>query len=354
VTSATVCSNAFSDARHGALDDAFGTAAGGVPAVRLRHPSGAELVVALRGAAVVAWRAPWRGPDGSMAVEDLVDGYADPAELASHDAARSAIMAPFVNRLAGGSYVFDGVRHHVPPVLPWEPLTMHGFARTLDWVVERRADVAGDVAEDADPPVSVTLRATVAPETSPGYAFALELDAEYTLRAAGLDVVLRARNVGAVPAPVSLGWHPYLRVPGHASIDGLELTVPARCAVVTGGDLLPLPGAAAYAEIDGVGPLPLAGTRLDHAFGDLRPDPDGRARTLVRDPQTGRGLALWQDRGLVHVYTGDGLERRERAALAVEPVESLTDAFNRPDCADAVRLEPGAERAFAFGLEILP
>jgi len=350
VTSATVCSNAFS------LADDIVPAGGpdGVPAVRLRHPSGAELVVALHGAAVLAWRAPWRGTDGTSTIEDLVDGYADAEELANHDAARSAIMAPFVNRLAGGSYVFDGVRHHVPPVLPWEPLTMHGFARTLDWVVESGPEVAHGPADGTDTSVSVTLRATATAETFPGYPFDLVLAAQYTLRAAGLDVVLRAHNVGDVAAPVSLGWHPYLRVPGRTSIDGLELTIPARRAVVTGGDLLPLPGSAAYAEIDGLGPVPLAGMRLDDAFGDLHPDADGLARTLVRDPATGQGLAVWQDRGLVHVYTGDGLERRERAALAVEPVETLTDAFNRPDCAGAVRLEPGAERTFAFGVEILP
>src|SRR5690606_42014873 len=92
--------------------------------------------------------------------------------------------------------------------------------------------------------------------------------------------------------------------------------VPARRAVVTDAGLLPLAGPSALEEIDGVGPLPLAGVRLDHAFGGLRPDADGRARTLVRDPSTGQGLALWQDRGLVHVYTGDGLGRRARAAVA--------------------------------------
>src|SRR5690606_6703169 len=127
VTSATVCSNAFS-----AAGDAASDVTPAVPAARLRHPSGAELVVALRGAAVLAWRAPWRGADGTVRVEDLVDGYTDEVEVATHDAARSARMAPFVNRLAGGAYTFDGVRHEVAPVLPWEPVTMHGFARTLD------------------------------------------------------------------------------------------------------------------------------------------------------------------------------------------------------------------------------
>ncbi|QJW37428.1 aldose 1-epimerase [Cellulosimicrobium protaetiae] len=345
MTTATVCSNAFS---------AAGDSTTTVPAVRLSHPSGAELVVALRGAAVLAWRAPWRGPDGVERVEDLVDGYADEAEVAAHDAARSALMAPFVNRLAGGEYVFDGVRHLVPPVLPWEPLAMHGFARTLDWtVVDRDEDPARLTDVDPARPESVTLRASVAPDAHVGYPFALALEVEYVLDAGSLGVTLRARNVGATAAPVALGWHPYLRVPGHDTIDRLELTVPAGHAVLTGAGLLPLAGAEAFGAIDGVGPLPLAGVRLDHAFGDLGADADGRARTLVRDPATGQGLAVWQDRGLVHVYTGDGLVRRERAALAVEPVETLTDAFNRPDCAADVRLEPGAVREFAFGAEIL-
>jgi len=345
VTSATVCSNAFSAAR---------ATSPAVPAVRLAHPSGSELVVALRGAALLSWRAPWRGPGGTVAVEDLVDGYADEAEVASHDAARSAVMAPFVNRLAGGEYVFDGVRHQVPPVLPWDELTMHGFVRALDWEVVARGDdgegrdMTGTVAE-----VSVTLRTTVAADTHPGYPFTLELEAEYALGATTMGLALRARNTGGSAAPVALGWHPYLRVPGHADIDRLELTVPAGRAVVTNDGLVPLAGAAAFGEIDGVGPLRLAGVRLDHAFADLRPDADGRARTLVRDPRTGQGLAVWQRSGLVHVYTGDGLVHRERAAVAVEPVETMTDAFNRPDCARALRLEPGAVRSFEVGIEIL-
>jgi len=345
VTSATVCSNAFSVA---------GDEAAAVPAVRLRHPSGAELVVALRGAAVLAWRAPWRGPDGVVRVEGLVDGYADEAEVAAHDAARSALMAPFVNRLSGGEYVFDGVRHQVPPVLPWEPVTMHGFARTLDWTVVER--VEGPTSPDepgAARPTSVRLAATVAPDARAGYPFALALEVEYVLGAGSLDVTMRAHNVGATAAPVALGWHPYLRVPGHGTIDRLELTVPAARAVVTDAGRLPLAGAEAFAAVDGLGPVVLADVRLDHAFGALRADADGRARTLVRDPATGQGLAVWQDRGFVHVYTGDGLARRERASVAVEPVETLTDAFNRPDCAADVRLEPGDVREFAFGVEVL-
>ena len=342
--SATACSNSFS-----APDDvAVGEAVDVVPAVTLGHPSGAVLVVALHGAAVLSWRAPWRWSDGSVTVEDLVDGYADGDEVAAHDASRSALMAPWVNRLAGGAYAFDGDRHEIAPVVPGEPVTMHGFARTLDWEVVARSDARGP-----DEEARVVLAAAVGPGDVPGYPFAVAFEAEYGIGPAGLRLALRATNAGPVPAPVALGWHPYLRVPGHARVDGLELTVPASRAVVTDAALVPLAGAAAFADVDGVGPLPLAGVRLDHAFAGLRRAADGRARTLVRDPRTGQGLAVWQRDGLVHVYTGDGLARRERAAIAVEPVSTLTDAFNRPDCAPDVRLAPGEVRTLEAGVELL-
>ncbi|MBD5786934.1 aldose 1-epimerase [Cellulosimicrobium terreum] len=342
--SATTCSNDFN------RTDGTGTTsvAGDVTAERLSHPSGAELVVALHGAAVLAWRGPWRWPDGSVSIEDLVDGYADVHEAMTHDASRSALMAPFVNRLADGAYVFDGVVHEVAPVVDGEPVTMHGFVRMLDWSVVSRTGAAGPDGESV-----IVLRAEVHPGDVLGYPFSVAFEVEYRLAPAGLRVGLRATNTGRRAAPVALGWHPYLRVPGHERIDTLELAVPATRAVRTDPDLIPLPGPAAFAEVAGVWPMPLAGTRLDHAFAGLRRDPDGFARTLVRDPRTGQGLALRQRDGLVHVYTGDGLERRPRAAVAIEPVSTLTDAFNRPDCVDDVRLLPGRTRELVAGVELL-
>jgi aldose 1-epimerase len=44
--------------------------------------------------------------------------------------------------------------------------------------------------------------------------------------------------------------------------------------------------------------------------------------------------------------------RDVRRSVALEPMESMSNAFNRPDCADAIRLEPGAEREFRCGVEI--
>jgi aldose 1-epimerase len=61
---------------------------------------------------------------------------------------------------------------------------------------------------------------------------------------------------------------------------------------------------------------------------------------------------VFQERGLMHVFTGDTLARRPRGALALEPVEFMTNAFNRPECREALALAPGAERSFRFGVEV--
>jgi len=71
---------------------------------------------------------------------------------------------------------------------------------------------------------------------------------------------------------------------------------------------------------------------------------------VLRDPE----LSVWQDRGLVHVFTGDTVARGRRASIAIEPVEVMTDAYNRPDCAAAIRLEPGTRRSFRFGVDLRP
>ncbi|MGW6006886.1 aldose epimerase family protein [Oerskovia enterophila] len=338
MTSATVCSNAY--IVEGAL--------GALPTVALLHPSGAELVVALRGATVLAWRAPWGLGSVEREVLDLLDGYEAESELLAQEATRSGLMFPFANRIAAGAYAFDGATHHVPPA-PGEIGTLHGFVRLQDWEVVPDADVDGP----ADGTVSVTLATCVRSADVAGYPFDLETRIRFELTEQSLDVTWSYRNAGRVAAPVTAGWHPYFRLPGHATIDALELHVPARATVATDASLIPLDGEAALEVRDAVGPLGLAGTVLDTAFTDLVPDADGLFRTRVLDPATGAGVEVWQEHGNMHVYTGDGLGARARTSIALEPVESLTNAFNRPDCAQQVRLEAGEGREFRFGARVV-
>jgi aldose 1-epimerase len=54
----------------------------------------------------------------------------------------------------------------------------------------------------------------------------------------------------------------------------------------------------------------------------------------------------------MHAFTADTASRDVRRAIALEPMECMADAFNRPECAQAIRLLPSTERRFRCGVEV--
>ncbi|PFG33845.1 aldose 1-epimerase [Sanguibacter antarcticus] len=315
---------------------------GALPTKVLVHgASGARAEILLLGATVLSWRAPWHG-----GLAELMDGYLDEEDVVQQRGGRAAILFPFANRLRDDRYTFDGVTREMGLQYPADKEVIHGAARVAQWTL---------VEEDVSDPhgVSVTLAYSLRSGDITGYPFSLDATARFSLTATGLDLVLSFRNVGDVDAPVSAGWHPYFRLPGHASIDGLSLHVPARTAIVTDETLVPVPGNAAYRPLpDGVHDDRLEGVVHDNAWADLVADADGRVRTLLSEPGSGDGIAVWQTRGTVVVFTGDTVPR-PRESVAIEPLETMTDAFNRPERDADVRLAAGAERTFACGVEVV-
>ena len=318
---------------------------GGLDTVQLTDPdTGASAVVARRGATLLSW-APAGVPDG------VVDGYSDEAEFAEQAGVRNGLMTPFSNRIRGGRYSFNGQQHDLLPGVP-EPdrLAYHGFLRLLD------CDVASVDAGDTEARLRLAS-AAIRPGVFPGYPFAIDLEVGYTVTAQGLSLQVTARNVGDGPAPYGCGWHPYFRL-GAGPVDRLELHIPARTSIRTDDALIPLAGERAFQPVTQderatfETPRPVGDAVIDAAYADLEPGPDGLARTVLRDPDTGNTLTVRQRGGLMHVFTGDTLDRDRRASIALEPVELMTDAFNRPDCRDAVVLAPGAERVFVCGVDV--
>jgi aldose 1-epimerase len=317
----------------------------GEPTWVLNHPDGARLVVAETGATLLAWQVP--GPDGDLV--DLLDGYTSAAELAAQDGYRNAVLVPWSNRVRDAVYTFAGRRHELATNEDGEAL--HGLVT--------RARFSRTQAAVSDSDRMVRLHASIAPGDHPGYPFSLDVTVTYSLGLgsegeARLDLELSVVNTGDGPAPVALGWHPYLRLPGHASVDELELTVPARTRVLTDENLVPLAGEQAYAGVTAPVRYAPPGTAvLDDAFTDLVPDEDGVVATAVRSPRTGDSLTVEQEPDqarVVHVFTGDTLERDPRASVAVEPCQLVADAFNRADTAEAVVLAPGARRQLVSGI----
>jgi len=309
-----------------------------------------KLRVACHGAALLSFEVP---VDGTM--HDIADGYRDASEIATRPGSRFAIMVPFAGRIGDARYTFDGEKQDLQPgVTGADRASRHGFVRNTDFAI---------AALTADPSGAHATLATSAIRPQPGYPHSIDLTVTFTLDAGGLALDVSMRNVGDSEAPCFFGWHPYFRV-GNDSLagntaDAWQLQIPAQTLIRTDADLIALPGAAAYVPLDDAPAFDfrelrsIGGTILDHEYTDLHAETDGHIRTRLRDPATGLAVAVWQERGVMHAFTADTAARDARRAVALEPMECMADAFNRPEWQDAIRLAPGAERRFRCGVEVL-
>ena len=303
-----------------------------------------QVRIACHGAALLSFEVNMDGVS-----RDIADGHRNAQEIMQRPGSRFAIMAPFAGRIADARYTFAGrIQDLQPGVVGAERASRHGFVRDADF------EVAALSADNRGAQVTLSSQ-HIRPQ--PGYPFAIDLSVTFTLDAGGLTLCVRMRNVGTESAPCFFGWHPYFRL-ADSKVDGWELQIPAQSMIRTDGDLIALPGAAAYVPLDDAPALDFREPRLigdsilDQGYTDLERDADGRIRTRLRDPASGWGMAVWQERGVMHAFTSDTVSRDARRAVALEPMECMANAFNRADCAEAIQLAAGAERVFRCGVEI--
>jgi aldose 1-epimerase len=270
----------------------------------------------------------------------LIAGFAED-EMSS--AGRGQLLMPWPNRIGDGAYTFDGRRLQLPLSEPARRNASHGLVRWAAWTPEEHTAT------------SVSLRYRLMAQT--GYPWTLDLRVRYELSADGLTVTQAATNLGGRPAPYASGAHPYLS-PGPGPVDGWELTVPASVRLVSDERQLPV-GVhdVAGTPYDFRAARPVRSTVLDHAFGELARGADGVATALVRDPGTGRGVALWADRShrWLMVFSADEGWEVPRQALAIEPMTAPPDAFRSGE--DLLVLarsgEPGDQVSVSWGIRAL-
>ena len=136
---------------------------------------------------------------------------------------QGALLAPFANRVANGTYTFDGATHHLTRNECDDPATrcgaLHGFL--FNYSLELRGAAADDRG------ARLTLGHVFDGVSDPGYPFSVDVEIAYALlpgdaaesssRGGGrFDVTITATNLDRAranrPAPWSVGWHPYFLV----------------------------------------------------------------------------------------------------------------------------------------------
>jgi aldose 1-epimerase len=225
---------------------------------------------------------------------EVLDGYAAGDLCRS---GRGQVLAPWPNRLVGGTYTWDGVEYQLALTDPTVGNAIHGLVRWASWR-----------AVEHEPP-RVVMEHLLHPQ--PGYPFTVLLRVEYGLGAGGLTVRTTAENVGERACPFGIGHHPYIAAP-TGRVDDLTL--------------------------DGE---PIGAKQLD--------DPERLEapwRIQVSD------VTVWADEAWKHVqlFTGDPLPDVARRSLAVEPMTCPPNAFRTGE--DLIRLEPGETFAGTWGISV--
>ncbi len=305
----------------------------GQPAWRLVAPGGASALIAERGATLLSWQ-PTPGAE-------VIDGYASAQELVGFVDARSMIMVPWCGRLSRGSFRFGSERYTVTSdgEIAWPT-----GAAGLDFVREP----AGDAL----------LMRGVLPGVE-GYPWDLAVTVIFSLEggAAGLEhlsLSVEVLNLSEESAPVAIGWHPYVRMPGVEGISNLSLSIPARSKILTDPRQIPLNGDAAFAGIAAPARFDYLGHQsIDQSYSGLVPNEDGVVVTSVTNPVRGTQLLVTQEPSeapVMHVYTSDDTARHRRGSIALGPYSALPDAFNRADAASRTPLLPGDTRSLTVTL----
>lgn len=309
-----------------------------IPGWRIRL-DGSVVEIGSRGGVALSWSVP--SPEGRGI--EVLDGYASPEERLRGDGARQALLVPWSNRVRGARYSWDGRDWDLGPAADGTREALHGLALEAGFELVEQTDAR------------LHLCTTL---SHPEYPVPLRVHATYELghtrRGDGTDewslhLTLQARNLGHVDAPVGLGWHPYVRWAGGR--EGARVHVPARLHVDTDGTLIPLPGDAAFSEVGDGGVEITSPAGLDDAWTGLVTR-DGIV-SVVLDHADGARTVLEAEvgpdadrpgTGIVQLFTGEPLVHRPGRALAMEYCQFMTDAYNRPDLHDALRLAPGETR----------
>ncbi len=218
-------------------------------------------------------------------------------------------LLPYANRIAFGTFEWEGQTHHLPRNYPGQSHPLHGIGWLVPWQVMAVQDAS----------VSIAMH------HAEGAAWPWRFRAEqhFTLDDTGLTVELAILNEDDAAMPVSLGFHPYF-----AKSPGDSLGFAANGMWLADAEILP----SEHVPADRLGDWSNAATLV-------RPDLIDNCYTGWSGPaviaRDDGDIALTAEgTPALHVYVPPGED-----FFCAEPVTAMPDAVNH-DCAET--LAPGA------------
>lgn len=279
--------------------------------------------------------APQRGGcllDLYLGKKNVLDGYAGADELESLAWAKSALLAPFPNRLKDGRYSVGQKEFQFPLNEVERGNALHGF------VLDKAFDVKK--VTFAQEMASIALSYPY-PGDLPWFPFPFIFRVEYSFsKPTHFELTLELENTGDQEMPAGFGWHPYFGL--GAPVDWMELQLPAGEKVIVDDRMIPTGEKKPFPDFRSM--KSLSGANFDTGFRLLD-------RQAVSEVVLGLGsfrLYYWQDEGFpfLQVFIPPA-----RQSIALEPMTCNIDAFHNGEGLRMLR--PGERMAGRAGIRHL-
>jgi aldose 1-epimerase len=235
-------------------------------------------------------------------------------------------LGPWANRLDedafyanGQKYNFDMELGNVRGAIP-----IHGFLTTgSHWqVVSVKADKQSATAISK-------LEFYKNPLWMKQFPFAHTIEMTYTLREGVLRVTTRIQNLSTEPMPVAIGFHPYFTLT-DARRDEWTVSIGAKTQWLLAANKVPT-GATEPIEKMFADPqaIALKDFDIDHVFGDLIRDGEGRAVMTVKGKAQQLDVLMGPRYRAAVVYAPKATAAApDRNFICFEPMAGITDAMN--------------------------
>lgn len=259
------------------------------------------------GALLHAFEIPLQGKNFN-----IIDNYSGKEEVEQSltTSYKSARLSPFVCRIAGGQYQFEGQEYEISQKF-MDGTAIHGL------LANKPFNLLNQFADDRS--ASASFRYHYKRE-DPGYPFDYVCEVRYTLHP---NRVLQAQttllNLEDHTIPIADGWHPYFTLGG--TINDYELQFSSNAMLEFNEQLIPTGNILFDASF--LEPALLNGRKMDNCFAlEIQ---EGVPCCILRNPQNGLVLAFYTNAHYpyLQIYTPD-----HRKSIAIENLSGAPDCFN--------------------------
>ncbi|MCB9285016.1 MAG: hypothetical protein H6563_13140 [Lewinellaceae bacterium] len=259
----------------------------------------------------------------------VLDGYRNAGELEALHWGKSALLAPFPNRLKDGRYKIGEEEYQFPINDEARGNALHGFALDKPFeIFEEREDWIGLVYSYNG--------------SLPYFPFPFSFRVSYALLSATeFELSMELKNTGSRPMPAGMGWHPYFQL--GVPVNSLHLKLPDVERIEIDERMIPTGVRTPFTAFQSLEKIDQ--TPFDTGFHLLD---SGKHSEVVLQFENLR-LHYWQESQFPYLQV---FIPPARQSIALEPMTCNIDAFNN---GDGLRmLEPGEVLLGAAGIGFTP